>query len=102
MLATITTGRIDPTRRQQTLAIFREILVLDEQEPGTLIHAFHTDHDDPGRLWVYELWQSMEALEEHRRNQVAVRQRLAPLVPVPFELYYCDPLFAKGVDFGGP
>jgi quinol monooxygenase YgiN len=95
---TITKLVTEPTNTAAVLEILREIVALDADEPGTLVQTVQGDRADPGVVWIYELWASEQALAEHRANGTAQRERLAPLVRVPFEVHECSPLFGHGLD----
>ena len=95
---TITRVVTEPGTTAAVLAILREIVALDADEPGTLIQAVQLDRADPSVVWLYELWASAQALQAHRANGAAQRERLAPLVGAPFEVHECMPLFGHGLD----
>lgn len=95
---TITKVITKPGNTAAVLGILREIVALDADEPGTLVQAVQVDRADPSVVWVYELWASAQALQAHRANGVAQRERLAPLVSAPFEIHECAPLFGHGLD----
>ena len=95
---TITRVVTEPGTTAAVVAILREIVALDADEPGTLIQAVQLDRADPSVVWLYELWASAQALQAHRANGAAQRERLAPLVGAPFEVHECMPLFGHGLD----
>jgi quinol monooxygenase YgiN len=95
---TITRVVTEPGTTAAVLAILREIVALDADEPGTLIQAVQLDRADPSVVWLYEVWASAPALQAHRANGAAQRERLAPLVGAPFEVHECTPLFGHGLD----
>ena len=95
---TITRVVTEPGTTAAVLAILREIVALDADEPGTLIQAVQLDRADPSVVWLYELWASAQALQAHRANGAAQRERLAPLVGALFEVHECMPLFGHGLD----
>jgi quinol monooxygenase YgiN len=95
---TITKVVVDPANVDAVLRILREIVTMDADEPGTLVQTVQLDRADPSAIWLYEVWASQRALEAHRANGAAQRERLAPLVGVPFEVRRCSPLFGHGVD----
>jgi quinol monooxygenase YgiN len=103
MLTTIARGRLLVAHRDHGFDVLRRMVEMDEEEPGTLVQAFHLDESDPATFWAYELWQDDAALEQHRDRQRGLRSELTPLVDGAFEVYRCVPLFGKGVRFdGGP
>jgi quinol monooxygenase YgiN len=34
-------------------------------EPGNIVFAVHRPVDNPNEFWLYETWQSLEAVEAH-------------------------------------
>ena len=96
---TITRATFAPGKRDEGLALLRELIDLDMGEPGTLIQAFHADSSDPNVIWAYEMWASQEALEAHRANGAAIREQFAGVFEGGFEVHECTPLFSKGIDF---
>jgi quinol monooxygenase YgiN len=84
--------------RSQALDILRRVVQLDRTEPGTIVQAVQADVEDEDILWLYELWESQAALDEHRTNGAELRQSLSPLI-ASIDRHRCTPLFAKGVDF---
>jgi quinol monooxygenase YgiN len=103
MFTTITRGKLRLAQRDHGLDVFRRIVEMDDDEPGTLVQAFHLDASDPATFWAYELWQDDAALELHRDRQRGLRSELAPLVDGAFEVFRCVPLFGKGLRLdGGP
>lgn len=95
---TITRVVTEPDRTAAVLDVLREIVAMDGDEPGTLVQTVQLDRANPAVVWIYEVWASPQALEEHRAHGAAQRGRLAPLVSTPFEVHECGPLFGHGVD----
>ncbi len=95
---TITRVVTEPGSTAAVLAILREIVALNADEPGTLVQSVQLDRADPAVVWIYEVWASEQARQAHRANGAAQRERLAPLVSAPFEVHACAPLFGHGVD----
>jgi quinol monooxygenase YgiN len=69
MLTTIARGRLLVAHRDHGFDVLRRMVEMDEDEPGTLVQAFHLDESDPAAFWAYELWQDDAALELHRDRQ---------------------------------
>jgi len=95
---TITRVATEPGHIAAVLGVLREIVVLDQDEPGTLVQTVQVDRGDPAVIWLYEIWASAEALEAHRANGAVQRARLAPLISAPYEVHACTPLFGHGLD----
>jgi quinol monooxygenase YgiN len=95
---TITKVVTEPANVPGVLGILREIVALDAGEPGTLVQTVQLDRAAPSVIWLYEVWASDEALEAHRVNGAALRERLAPLISEAYEVHACAPLFGHGLD----
>ncbi len=77
----IIAGEIDvpPDRRDACLAAIAELqLATRRDEPGCLAYVFSADPVTPGRIVVYERWESAESLLAHFQhpNYHATRQQL--------------------------
>ena len=57
---------VDPAARDAYLADCAEVLRQARQAPGCLEYALGADLLDPGRITVYERWESDEDLERFR------------------------------------
>ena len=55
---------------------------IEAGEPGNLVFAVHRSRDDPHEFWLYETWESEEAVERHESGDAFVdyKARLRPLV----------------------
>jgi quinol monooxygenase YgiN len=65
----------------------RELLLTNvtrirEGETGNLVFAVHRSTEDPNEFWLYETWESLEAVEAHERGEAfeEYMRRLRPLV----------------------
>jgi len=38
------------------------------EEPGRVVFALHRSRDDPNELWIYETWESEEAVGAHESS----------------------------------
>jgi quinol monooxygenase YgiN len=78
-------GWIDfvPADREQALRYFSQVVAASLQEPGCLDYAFSPDPDPdvPGRVRVFEHWDSDASLAEHLTlpHVLRLREALAPL-----------------------
>jgi quinol monooxygenase YgiN len=95
---TLTRFVTDASHRDELLDLLREVVALDKTEPGTLVQTVQTSQDDPNEIWLYELWSSPEALDEHRRNGEQLRSRIFPLATEEVRVIICTPLFGHGLD----
>lgn len=57
--------RIDPSKRALADAAFEKMRAASLAEPGCLDYQAYADRNDPGVLFMFEKWQSAEALAAH-------------------------------------
>lgn len=71
----------EPAHREQALGHFSQVVAASRQEPGCLDYAFSPDLDVPGRVRVFEHWDSDASLTEHLTlpHVLRLREALAPL-----------------------
>lgn len=76
-------GWIDfaPADREQALRHFSQVVAASLEEPGCLDYAFTPDPDVPGRVRVFEHWDSDASLSEHLTlpHVLRLREALASL-----------------------
>lgn len=55
---------------------------IKEGEPGNLAFAVHRSTDDPDTFWLYETWESQEAVDAHESGPAFVhyKDELRPMV----------------------
>jgi quinol monooxygenase YgiN len=70
---------VDPEQRESHLAGSMRIVEQARQADGCLDFAMTADLLDPGRLNLFERWESQEALKAFRRRAPRRRQRAAML-----------------------
>jgi len=56
---------LDPARREQAIAVAREMMADTRREKGCISYTFSGDLDQPGRFRIFEEWESDEALRAH-------------------------------------
>ena len=56
---------VDPERRDAALEAAKEHQEATRKLPGCLDYVWSADLLTPGRIYVFERWESREALEEH-------------------------------------
>jgi quinol monooxygenase YgiN len=56
---------VDPDQRDQFLAGRADVMARSRAEPGCITYAFTPDQLDPGRVLLFERWESKEALAGH-------------------------------------
>ena len=59
------TVEIDPARRDAALKAGLEHEAAGRAEAGCLDYVWTADSHNPGRIYVYERWESQQALEAH-------------------------------------
>jgi quinol monooxygenase YgiN len=55
----------DPAQRDQALRAFAEVVAASRAEPGCIDYVFSPDPDEPGRVRVFEHWDSDASLDQH-------------------------------------
>ena len=76
---------------------------IEAGEPGNLAFAVHRSLDDPNEFWLYETWESAEAVEAHESGEAFAdyKERLRPLVEPESVLFgNCTPLKVLGYPLG--
>jgi quinol monooxygenase YgiN len=77
------TGWIDfaPEHRAEALRHFAAVVAESRREPGCIDYAFLPDPDLPGRVRVFEHWDSDASLTEHLTlpHVLQLRTAIAPL-----------------------
>jgi quinol monooxygenase YgiN len=63
----IVTGQyeVPPDQRERFLSSKRELVARTHDEKGCLEYAFSADAEQPGRVRLFELWESMDDLNAH-------------------------------------
>jgi hypothetical protein len=59
------TFEVDPSQREQFLADRVAMMRASRAEPGCIEYTFAADPVEPGRIVLYERWESQEALDAH-------------------------------------
>ena len=65
MLVIAGTIRIDPTKRDEAAKAALAIMKETHKEEGNLAYAFSADLEDEGLIYIFEKWESQEALDFH-------------------------------------
>jgi quinol monooxygenase YgiN len=55
---------------------------IEAGEPGNVVFAVHRGTDDPNEFWLYETWESEQAVDRHESGPAfrAYKDELRPLV----------------------
>lgn len=69
-------------KREEAVRLAREFAASSRREPGCIAYRFYTDLVDPHRFFVFEQWESAEALQAHFEtpNMDRFNQRLPALL----------------------
>ena len=59
---------VDPARRDEFIAGREESMRTARSEDGCAVYAFTADPLAPGRVLLFERWESKEALQAHLHN----------------------------------
>jgi quinol monooxygenase YgiN len=62
--------RAHPGRRDDVLAVMRDLAAEAEREPGTLVYLFNTVDDDADAIISYEVFADAGALAIHQASPV--------------------------------
>jgi quinol monooxygenase YgiN len=76
---------------------------IEQGEPGNLAFAVHRSTDNPNEFWLYETWESEEAVAAHESGEAFRRYKetLRPLVDPDSVLYgNCVPVKVLGYSLG--
>jgi quinol monooxygenase YgiN len=65
MLIVAGTFEVDPERREEFIADRVESMRTSRAEPGCIAYAFMADPIEPGRVLLFERWESKDALAAH-------------------------------------
>jgi quinol monooxygenase YgiN len=65
------TFEVEPADRDTFLAGRVELMRRARVEPGCIVYVFAADPVEPGRVVLFERWESEDALEGHRRGLAA-------------------------------
>jgi quinol monooxygenase YgiN len=89
---------VDPAERASHLAGSVRIVEKAREAEGCLDFAMTADLLDPGRVNLFELWESREAVKAFRRRAPRIKQRAAMLSVSVAEYDVADvrPLSGKG------
>lgn len=78
MLVVAGSFEVDPDRRDEFVQSRVEAMTTSRREPGCLEYVFAPDPVVPGRVVLYERWESKEALGAHLAAMQANRAAAGP------------------------
>lgn len=68
MIILAVTAKIKPERREEAVQVALKMVEETHKEAGCLAYTFHSPLDDPNTFFVYEEWDSQEALDGHNQS----------------------------------
>ena len=71
---------VDPAERDAFIAARQDSMRASRREAGCLEYTFAADPVEPGRVILFERWESQEALDAHLAG---IRQAPQPASPAP-------------------
>jgi quinol monooxygenase YgiN len=77
---------------------------IEAGETGNLAFAVHRSVDDPNEFWLYETWESTEAVERHESGDTfrQYKEELRPLVDGDSLVFgNCTPIKVLGYSLSG-
>jgi quinol monooxygenase YgiN len=88
--------------RDEFIAAFSQMFPVVADEPGTLTYTLHIDDKDPDLVWVYEMYDSADALAAHSGSDgmKAGLGAFGGFIAGPAELIRLTPVAGKGLDLG--
>ncbi|HVN51169.1 MAG TPA: putative quinol monooxygenase [Acidimicrobiales bacterium] len=89
-----------PGKRAELLAALDTMLEAVAAEPGTQVYSIHTDDTDENAVWIFEMYESAEAMAAHSTSDAmkALMGALGPLLGDAPILAATTPYGGKGVD----
>jgi quinol monooxygenase YgiN len=69
MLVIAGTIPVKPEQREEAKRLARWLEAETRQEPGCLMYTFYADQTDPNLFFIFEEWDSEEALQRHFQTE---------------------------------
>ena len=87
-----------PGKRDDLAKALGAALETAKAEKGTIYYILHSDPSDENALFMYEMYESQEALNEHMGSEAfkALGPSIAPFLGGRPELSFVSPLGGKG------
>lgn len=87
-----------PGQRDELIAAMQGALDGEKDEAGTRFYILHKDAVDADVLWVYEMYESQEALAEHggRESFKVAGRAMKPFMGGRPEITFATPIGGKG------
>ena len=68
MLIVAVTAPVKPEYREEMIQATITVQNATRQEPGCITYTFYTETADPNTFFVFEVWESAEALASHMKE----------------------------------
>lgn len=98
MIIVIAQVRVREEKREEAVRLASEFARSSRGEPGCIGYRFYNDLDEPNLFFLFEQWESAEALEVHfgTPNMDRFNQRLPALIEgeVEVQRFEAEPLDA--------
>lgn len=87
-----------PGKRDDLAKALDAALTTAKGEKGTIYYILHSDPNDENALYMYEMYESQEALNEHMGSEAfkALGPAIGPFLGGRPELNFVTPLGGKG------
>lgn len=88
-----------PGERDKLAAALQTALDTAKGEPGTIYYILHTDPNDADALFMYELYESQDALNEHMGSEAfkALGPAIGAYLGGAPQLTFLGPVGGKGL-----
>ncbi len=88
-----------PGKREELITALQAALATAQGEAGTIYYMLHTDATDADALYMYELYESQDALNEHMGSEAfkALGPAIGPLLGGAPQLSFLGPVGGKGL-----
>lgn len=88
-----------PGKRDELAAALKVALETAKGEPGTIYYMLHTDAGDADSLYMYEMYESQDALNAHMGSEAfkALGPAIGPFLGGAPQLTFLGPIGGKGL-----
>lgn len=69
MIIMAVSAPIKPEHRDEMIQAAITVQDATRKESGCITYTFHTEVADPNKFFVYEVWESSEALDAHMKQE---------------------------------
>jgi quinol monooxygenase YgiN len=86
MLIIAGTFEVDPTQRDEFIHSREDAMRRSRQEPGCLAYVFSADPIEPGRVYLFEQWESKDEVAAHLESLPAHPQPANHVLPKSYAI----------------